>query len=83
MKQLALVVPCYNEAEVLRETHTRLLEIVSQLIEAGRISSDSLIYFVDDGSADTTWSLIEELSATHAHTAGIKLSRNCGHQRVP
>lgn len=82
MKQLALVVPCYNEAEVLRETHTRLLEIVGQLIEAGRISSDSLIYFVDDGSADTTWSLIEELSATHAHTAGIKLSRNCGHQRA-
>lgn len=82
MKQLALVVPCYNEAEVLRETHARLVEILANLIGDKRISSDSLIYYVDDGSGDATWSLIEELSAAHAHTAGIKLSRNCGHQRA-
>ncbi len=82
MKQLALVVPCYNEAEVLRETHARLVEILENLIGDGRISSDSLIYYVDDGSGDGTWPLIQELSASHAHTAGIKLSRNCGHQRA-
>lgn len=82
MKQLALVVPCYNEAEVLRETHAQLVKILDSLIDEARISSDSLIYFVDDGSADATWSLIQELSAAHPHTAGIKLSRNCGHQRA-
>lgn len=82
MKQLAIVVPCYNEEEVLADTHGQLVGLLKQMIEAGQCSSDSHIYYVDDGSKDGTWSLIEGISDKDSHTIGIKLSRNCGHQRA-
>ena len=80
--KLGIVVPCYNEEEVLHEAAKRLQVLVSRLIVSGKISADSKIFFVDDGSRDRTWSLIEELSRQSSAVAGIKLSRNRGHQNA-
>jgi len=80
--QLAIVVPCYNEQEVLPETSRRLLGVLDRLVADGLASSESRIYFVDDGSRDRTWSLIEELARAHPRIGGIKLSRNRGHQNA-
>lgn len=77
---LAIVVPCYNEEEVLPETNRRLLALLSRLQEKGMISVSSAIHFVDDGSRDGTWALIEQLAAADPRVRGIKLSRNRGHQ---
>ena len=82
MKQLALVVPCYNEAEVLHDTHAKLLSLMKSMMDDGQISRDSHIYYVDDGSKDETWPQIENLAAQDSFVIGIKLSRNCGHQRA-
>ena len=80
--QLSIVVPCYNEEEVLPETSRRLLELLDHLCHQGKIDRSSGIYFVDDGSRDRTWSLIEGLARTHEAVHGIKLSRNQGHQKA-
>jgi glycosyltransferase involved in cell wall biosynthesis len=80
--QLAIVVPCYNEQEVLPETARRLLGVLDRLAADGLASPTSRIYFVDDGSRDRTWSLIEELARAHPRIGGIKLSRNRGHQNA-
>jgi polyisoprenyl-phosphate glycosyltransferase len=80
--RLAIVVPCYNEEEVLPETSRRLLALVTRLQAAALVSRQSGIYFVDDGSRDRTWSLIESLCATDPRVIGIKLSRNRGHQNA-
>lgn len=79
---LSIVVPCYNEEEVLHETSRQLLALLVRLTEAGKIGQESRIYFVDDGSKDQTWSIIEELSEGHVPVHGIKLSRNRGHQNA-
>jgi glycosyltransferase involved in cell wall biosynthesis len=79
---LNVVVPCYNEEEVLPETSTRLLALLDRLIDAGDVSDESRIIFVDDGSRDRTWPLIKALHATNAHYGGIRLSRNRGHQNA-
>ena len=79
---LSIVVPCYNEEEVLHETSRQLLALLVRLTEAGKIGLESRIYFVDDGSKDQTWSIIEELSEGHVPVHGIKLSRNRGHQNA-
>jgi glycosyltransferase involved in cell wall biosynthesis len=78
--QLSIVVPCYNEQSVFPETAKRLCALLGQLVESGKISASSQVYFVDDGSKDTTWSLIELLASQEPRVKGIKLSRNCGHQ---
>jgi cellulose synthase/poly-beta-1,6-N-acetylglucosamine synthase-like glycosyltransferase len=62
---LALVVPCYNEQEVLSETIARLSGVMDRLLEQQRITVDSRIWFVDDGSRDRTWALIEPLGRRH------------------
>lgn len=80
--QLGIVVPCYNEEEVFPETSKRLLELLERLSTDGLITPDSAIYFVDDGSQDRTWKLIEEMSRSNARVHGIKLSRNRGHQNA-
>lgn len=82
MVTLSIVVPCYNEEAVLPETARRLLELIARLRDAGKISARSSAYFVDDGSQDSTWSLIEELSKRHRAIGGIRLSRNRGHQNA-
>jgi glycosyltransferase involved in cell wall biosynthesis len=80
--KLAIVVPCYNEQEVLPSTIRLLLEVRDKLALEGLVSEDSTITFVDDGSRDRTWRLIEDASKQHACIHGIKLSRNRGHQNA-
>lgn len=77
---LALVLPCYNEQQVLPATAATLAAEMSRLIAQDLISPDSRIYFVDDGSDDQTWRLICELTQDNKLFAGIKLARNYGHQ---
>ena len=81
-KRLYIVVPCYNEEAVLPETAKRLREKVHTLIGSGAVASDSKVVFVDDGSQDATWSLIEGLHAEDPLFRGIRLSRNRGHQNA-
>ncbi len=80
--RLSIVVPCYNEQDVLPHTMERLSAVLLGLIQSGKISGDSRIIFVDDGSKDGTWGLIEGFAASHAPIYGIKLSRNRGHQNA-
>lgn len=82
VKTLAIVVPCYNEAKVLTETSTRLRETVKRLIDSHRISPESFIYFVDDGSQDETWQMITNIHSNAPCFKGHKLARNVGHQRA-
>lgn len=77
-----LVLPCYNEEAVLRETASRLLALFDKMEKADQISNESRIVFVDDGSKDSTWDLISDLSQKHARIHGIKLARNAGHQNA-
>lgn len=79
---LYLVVPCYNEEEVLQETARKLGQKLDSMIKANIISSKSKIVFVDDGSKDKTWEIIEELNEKNKIYEGIKLSRNKGHQNA-
>jgi glycosyltransferase involved in cell wall biosynthesis len=81
MVRLGIVVPCYNEQEVLGETARRLDELLTRLTAAGLVCPDSAVYFIDDGSRDATWSIIQGLSANRRFR-GIKLSRNRGHQNA-
>jgi len=81
-EKLYLVIPCYNEEEVLPETSRRLKEKMHALIDAGTIAEDSRVVLVNDGSRDATWSLIEELHQSDPLFSGIKLSRNRGHQNA-
>lgn len=82
MIKLCLVIPCYNEEAVLPETSKRLKEKYDSLMEKGIISADSRIMFVNDGSKDRTWELIEELHKKDEIFWGVKLSRNRGHQNA-
>ena len=79
---LYVVVPCYNEEEVLYATAARLGEKLLDLAATGRISDDYKTVFVDDGSRDDTWGIIEQLCESNEHNAGVKLSRNRGHQNA-
>ena len=79
---LYVVVPCYKEEEVLPETSKRLKEKLTALIAQGKISPRSRILFVNDGSKDRTWPIIEELHAKDRIFSGVNLSRNRGHQNA-
>ncbi len=79
---LYVVIPCYNEQEVLRETTKRLSEKIKSLIKNEIITKDSRILFVDDGSRDDTWKLISDLYEQNEFVTGLKLSRNKGHQNA-
>lgn len=79
---LYLVVPCYNEEEVLPETARRLEAQLTQLIADGKCSPGSRILFVNDGSKDRTWELITQLHQTSPYVCGLRLSRNRGHQKA-
>ena len=82
MDTLWLVIPCYNEEEVLPETSKRLYKIMADMIINKKISPESKIAFVNDGSRDKTWSLIEKYHANIEMFVGINLSRNKGHQNA-
>ena len=79
---LYLVIPCYNEQEVLHETARRLREKMESLMEREMISRESRIMFVNDGSRDRTWEIIRELHESDPIYQGVKLSRNRGHQNA-
>ena len=79
---LYVVIPCYNEEEVLNETAGRLLQKFHDLIGFGKIAENSRIVFVNDGSADGTWGLIEDLCRRDNLFSGVNLSRNRGHQNA-
>lgn len=77
---LAVVVPCFNESEVLEKTAPRLTAVMEGLIAQGKIEEKSYLLFVDDGSLDETWRLIRSVAGGNPRVRGLKLSRNYGHQ---
>ncbi|MDC8757685.1 glycosyltransferase family 2 protein [Janthinobacterium fluminis] len=79
---LGLVLPCYNEQEVLPETTARLCALLDRMKASGDIAADSAIFYVDDGSRDSTWQLIDDYARQGGAVCGIKLSRNRGHQNA-
>lgn len=79
---LYIVIPCYNEQEVLPITAPMFLDKIKSLAAAGKISDESRVLFVNDGSKDRTWEIIEELSRQDEHYIGISQSRNRGHQNA-
>ena len=81
VKKLCIVIPCYNEEEMLPTTFSVLRDVLQGLIEKEKITNDSFLLFVDDGSKDTTWKLIcAEHEINPIQISGLKLSRNVGHQ---
>lgn len=80
MDRLAIVVPCYNEEEVLPITVVELNKTLSELVSKGKISSDSFALYVDDGSADNTWKSIAAYHEQYKQVYGLKLAGNVGHQ---
>lgn len=80
--KLFLVIPCYNEEEVLPETAKRLKAKLESLMERGRIAPESRAMFVNDGSRDRTWELIGELHRSDPIFSGVNLTRNRGHQNA-
>lgn len=79
---LFIVIPCYNEEEVLPITAPMFLKKLLSLVQAGKIADSSRIMFVNDGSRDRTWEIISELSRSDEHYIGISQSRNRGHQNA-
>ncbi len=79
---LYIVIPCYNEQEVLPVTSPMFLNKLNGLISAGKIAPESKVVFVNDGSKDNTWPLIQQLADSDEHFEGICLSRNRGHQNA-
>ncbi|MGM0903184.1 MAG: glycosyltransferase family 2 protein [Bacillota bacterium] len=79
---LAIVVPCYNEQEVLPETMNQLKTLLTDMIQDRTVSSESRILFVDDGSKDSTWDIIYKESIQGNHVRGLKLASNVGHQNA-
>ena len=82
MTKLALVLPCYNEEEVLETSVARLTELLRGLISDGTLHPDSMMVFVNDGSRDRTWQLIVRASRSNRLVRGIHLTRNVGHQNA-
>ena len=79
---LYIVIPCYNEEQVLPITSKLLLDKINELVKAGQIDNKSRILFVNDGSKDKTWSIIKRLAGQDEHFEGISQSRNRGHQNA-
>lgn len=81
--KIALVIPCFNEEEVLEITINRLLEVLENLKNTDKISSDSFIYLVNDGSKDNTWNIIEKIHNKYPKKVkGLNFTRNFGNQRA-
>lgn len=80
--KLFVVVPCYNEEDVLGETSSRLDKLFAKMVSDGLLSPESRVVFVDDGSKDKTWSIIDSLCKENGIFRGIKLAHNAGHQNA-
>ena len=79
---LYIVVPCFNEQEALPHSHERLSKLIEEMIAQGSIGAESKLLYVDDGSRDNTWEIIEKLSSESNRVAGVKLACNSGHQNA-
>ena len=79
---IAIIMPCYNEELVLNETAKQLSTLIENLIHDQKINRQSFLFFVDDGSTDTTWDKVHELHLKNSRIKGLKLSRNVGHQNA-
>jgi glycosyltransferase involved in cell wall biosynthesis len=79
---LAVVVPCFDEEQVVRQTARRLCELLRRLSGEGKVDAASFVYFVDDGSRDGTWGAVEELHRADAAVKGLRLARNTGTQNA-
>lgn len=82
MIKLSIVIPCYNEEEVLPETTSRMTGLLDQMVREQLVGDDSEIFYVDDGSRDKTWQLIEEFANENTYVHGVKLAGNSGHQNA-
>jgi glycosyltransferase involved in cell wall biosynthesis len=82
MMKLGIIIPCYNEEVGLKETTKRLEVLVQDMITQKQISPDSFICYIDDGSTDNTWNIIEKTQQSNPLFKGLKLSRNFGHQNA-
>ena len=80
MIKLAIVSPCYNEEEVLEQSAARLTALFDELVGKEKISADSFVLFVNDGSKDRTWNIIKKLHKENPYVKGMNLARNVGHQ---
>jgi len=80
--KIGIILPCYNEEQVLYESARILTKLLNRLISLKKITPTSRILYIDDGSNDGTWNLIKALSDKHSKVGGIKLSRNFGHQNA-
>ena len=79
---LSIVVPCYNEQEVIDETAKQLSVVLNDLIKDGSVSSKSFVLFVNDGSKDETWEKISVLHKSNPLVCGVNLAKNTGHQNA-
>lgn len=79
---LFIVVPCFNEQEALPESHSRLSQLMEEMIAAGAVSQQSRLLYVDDGSRDDTWEIINGLASENRRVAAVKLASNSGHQNA-
>ena len=82
MKRLAIIVPCFNEEAVLRDTTAKLLALLDGLKRESAVAGDSFLLYVNDGSTDATWSIVEELHAENPAVCGVNLAGNVGHQKA-
>lgn len=82
MPVLWIVIPCFNEESVLPETSRQLLQVMNELMQKGKVDDSSRIVYINDGSKDRTWEMIEQYHAENPLFSGICLSRNCGHQNA-
>lgn len=82
MNKLMIIVPCYNEEQVLEKSSKQLLSVLNSLIEKDKISPDSRILFVNDGSVDKTWEIISAKTKEDKHFEGLNLAGNVGHQNA-
>lgn len=79
---LAIIIPCFNEELLIESTVNSLFEVINSLIEKGKILEDSYLYLVDDGSKDSTWSIIEKLHKENSLVKGVKFVKNYGNQKA-
>lgn len=78
--KLSIIIPCCNEGLMIEKTNQAVLRLLEQMVSDGQVSKESFIIYIDDGSKDATWELIERFSAQFQMVKGLKLSRNFGHQ---
>ena len=82
MIRLAIVCPCYNEEAVIEQSAIRLRALLDQMADDGKITDDSFVLMVNDGSRDHTWDIIKRLHKTDTRCKGIDLAHNAGHQKA-